>query len=1557
MPQDSRAIFTYARGDGRIPPHLDSLRRKTMNLHAKKTCLPYVLIIVILLLGEWFGIAAPPVKANGIVIDGVKEAAWGDALASDPAGDMSEPNLDLQDLYVLEDADNYYIGFDATASNWGMTYGIYIDSDQVDGSGATSDPWGRAVSAVSAHLPEHTLYVWHEDWDALQDVQLNQWDGSGWSYDSLISQGGEQGYGPGDDWIEYRVPKLALGSPSCIALEVFTTGGSGHAQDSVPGDPNVAYPDPDWGGDVTTLSAFVLFPPPAWYVRGDFNGWGLSDPLYDDGAHGDVAAGDGIYTALVSISVAGRYEFKVASGDWSVSYPPSGNSWLDTTAADEVVTITLDTNTYGDGWEPATNVIGVSTEPGTWTAVGDWQGWNPANPATAMTPLGGGGQYQLTYAVASPGTYQFKAVKTATWDAVGLDGRSVNANTVTFETTVADQNVTFSADALAGRVRVEVEPVPPTPGPDDDIWWGGLGHNSRDSLYRVPWGAVTTGTPVTLRLRTFHDDVTDVTLRVWTTEAGAQTLYPMELVATTDDPPYGYDYWQASIPPQADPTILYYRFIIRDGSDEDFYEDDGLFDGGWGTAYDDSPDYSFQIDVYQPDFETPDWMKDAVVYQIFPDRFYNGAPKKDPEPTDPTVYGNPVLKKAWDDLPEGYCRTYESVPCAEEPLGRDFFGGDLKGVLEKLDYLHSLGVTAIYFNPIFKAPSNHLYDTTNYFRVDPYFGSAGTGRKLRNKAQELGIRIILDGVFNHTSSDSWYFDRYSRYDTLGAYESQDSPYYDWYTFYDWPDDYNSWWGFDTLPVLTEIQEVRDFIYGDSRSVARWWIKLGASGWRLDVAPDKSHEWWQEFRPRVKSVNPDAVILGEIWDDASPWILGNEFDSTMNYRFRRALIGFVNGDTNDPNQGFIRGLNPDQFNSILLSIKEDYPPPAFEAAMNLVGTHDTQRILWVLTPGARNRDEKEFNSANLAEGKAKLQLLAIIQMTLPGAPTIYYGDEVGLTGDTDPDDRRPFPWGNEDMVLLDHYTALIHLRHEHSFLRTGSLDHLYTHNDDGTYAYGRKDTSGAAVVALNQDTAAHDLAIDLSGYVPEGTVLTDALNGGTHTVTDGQITVGVGGRWGAILLTPPGTDLTPPDAPTGLTAMAGDGYVELAWNAVPGAAGYHVYRSPVTGGGYTLLNDIPVVDTAYPDDMVVNGRLYYYVVTAVDAAGNESGYSNEVEALPHLIIGWANLQWPPNIVHTISALAPTENIYGQVWIDGYTSLPGPPEGLMAEVGYGPDGSDPDGNPDWIWAHAEFNVDAGNNDEFRGQLVPEAVGVYDYAYRYTTTAGRMWVYADLDGIGNGYDPAQAGDLTVNPSADTTPPSAPANLHVTEASPSFIALAWDAVPDADLYRYEVYRGDAIGGPYVKMANVMAPATEYTDWNVASGSTYYYVVLATDTSFNTSGDSNEVEGTAQARPVQVTFNATLPDTTPDGDDIYIGGDFNGWDPAGTLMARTDLFATVPLTFYEGDTLEYKYTRGSWTYVEKDAACGEVSNRIATIVYGTDGTMTLEDTVLNWRNTGLCGD
>jgi hypothetical protein len=372
-----------------------------------------------------------------------------------------------------------------------------------------------------------------------------------------------------------------------------------------------------------------------------------------------------------------------------------------------------------------------------------------------------------------------------------------------------------------------------------------------------------------------------------------------------------------------------------------------------------------------------------------------------------------------------------------------------------------------------------------------------------------------------------------------------------------------------------------------------------------------------------------------------------------------------------------------------------------------------------------------------------------------------------------------------------------------------------------------------------------------------------------------------------------------------------------------------------------------------------------VVTALDSVGNESAYSQQVTALPHLTIGWANLQWPPSMTHTINTTDRTDNAYGQVWIDGVTNQSGVTPNLLAQLGYGPDGSNPDGNTAWNWVDASFNTDAGNNDEFVASLLPEAVGEFDYAYRYSTSNGRDWVYADGDGIGNGYSPAQAGALTVTSSGDTTTPAVPVGLTVVSATPGGVELQWDAVAgDASLYGYEVYRSSSAGGPYTMIARVTSAS--YKDINVSDGATYYYVVRSLDTSFNHSGYSAEVSALVQLRTVTVTFNVTVPAST-DGTNrsVYIAGSLNRldgglpeWNPGGVVLTRVDATHwTITLTGKEATQIDYKYALGSWDYVEKGASCDEIGNRLLTLSYGTTGTQTVNDTVLNWRNISPCGN
>jgi glycosidase len=1115
---------------------------------------------------------------------------------------------------------------------------------------------------------------------------------------------------------------------------------------------------------------------------------------------------------------------------------------------------------------------------------------------------------------------------------------------------------------------------------------------------------VPAGTPVKLRLRTFHNDVTAVKLRLFDVEANAQQLLPMSIAAEDVDCYQAdlgdatCDFWQVTLPNGA-PDNLWYRFVVTDGSDTDYYADDtAALDGGLGSVSDDVVDWSYALTVYKPGFTAPAWARDAVIYQVFPDRFQNGRKNNDPKTGD-VRYDDPVLKLPWGTLPEGYCRNYEATSCPwrfdttppdwspsrEAPRGRDYMGGDLRGVDQQLDYLKALGVTAIYLNPIFDSGSNHGYDTQDYTRIDRYFGTLNDWQNLVKHANNRGIRVIVDGVFNHMSSDSPFFDRYHHYPALGACESLSSPWRDWFQFTTsnipcGTGDYTGWFGFDTIPVLQKSNPaVQSYFLTAQDAIAKLWLKRGAAGWRLDVSGDPSFPdgYWETFRSVVKGAKPDALTISETWQKDTAllrMLRGDRLDTTMNYRLRDAVIGLLTPHASFDSKGFPDSghpLQPSEVAARLASIREDYPDAAYYSLMNLLDSHDTERLLWALTPGADNRAARELNAANLADGKKRMRLASLLQFTVAGAPTIFYGDEVGLTGDDDPDNRRTMLWAGTstlDPALRAHYQALAALRRTTPALRDGDIRFLLADDAAGAIAYGREAGDQAAVVALNRSGAQQEIEIPVSGFLPDGTSLAAALTVGTAaggtSVSAGKLTVTLGPRSGVVLVTQ-GADLTPPAAPTGLAASEGSGSVSLSWNAVSGAAGYAVYRSPLSGGGYLKVSGPSLTGTSFTDTGVQNGHRYYYVVRALDGPGNESASSNEVSALPHLQIGWSNLQWPPMLSHTISVTNRTANVYGQVWIDGVTSQPGPTPGLLAELGFGPDGSDPAGNAAWTWVEASFNVDAGNNDEFFASLLPDAVGTYDYAYRYSTTGGQDWVYADLDGSPNGYSPAQAGALTVVSSGDTSPPAVPTGLHVVSASPDGIALAWDAVAgDPTLYGYEVRRSSTAGGPYAIQA--LTTASEYTDTDVEQGATYYYVVRSVDLSFNRSGDSAEVQAKAELRTVTLAFTVTVPATTDaTGRSVYIAGTLDRldgglpqWDPGGVVLTRVDATHwAITLTGKEGTQIEYKYTLGSWDYVEKGAACEELANRQLTLTYGTTGTQAVNDTVANWRNVAPCGN
>lgn len=624
-----------------------------------------------------------------------------------------------------------------------------------------------------------------------------------------------------------------------------------------------------------------------------------------------------------------------------------------------------------------------------------------------------------------------------------------------------------------------------------------LFHDTRSSAYRSPFGAAPAGSSVTLRLRTGRQAGLAVTLVVQEADADGHMLGTQRLKMRAAAAPRGTstELWQTSFTPRSI-GMDGYAFRVQDRSAVAWYSSGAAQEGGVGQAYRGkrTPTFLFQMTVYDPQFHAPSWASDASIYQIFPDRFFNGDPSNDGKVMDPQ-YDNqhPVIHTNWSDAPLG---------------GSDFFGGDLQGIIDKLPYLKGLGVNTLYLNPIFEAPSNHKYDTSDYYIIDPHFGTMKTLQDLLAGAHADGIRVLLDGVFNHTGSDSIYFNRYGHFPDTGAYQSQSSPYFSWYTFLSWPTSYISFSSgsssFDTLPQLNENDAVKDFIFRKPDSVAQHRLGQGTDGWRLDALQLKSHTWWQQFRAAVKAKYPEDILIGEDTAgaiNATPYLLGNEVDGVMNYRFRSAILRFFahgNGaDVNVPSTstGFMNEL---------MSIVEDYPLPALYSSMNLVDSHDTERILY-----------------DLGGNKTELKEVATVQMTWLGAPTIYYGDEAGLTGAGDPDDRRTFPWDNQDADLQAYYRKVIGIRAGNPALRDGRVSTLAEDNRNRVVAFLRQDARQRVAVVINDGGSARKVTLKIAG-LPTGTTLTDQLTNKTYSVKAGAVTLVVNPHGASILAQAPTT---------------------------------------------------------------------------------------------------------------------------------------------------------------------------------------------------------------------------------------------------------------------------------------------------------------------------------------------------------------------------------------------------------------------------------------------------
>lgn len=495
--------------------------------------------------------------------------------------------------------------------------------------------------------------------------------------------------------------------------------------------------------------------------------------------------------------------------------------------------------------------------------------------------------------------------------------------------------------------------------------------------------------------------------------------------------------------------IYYYRFEMRNRDGVWYY---GRGENGESVCGENLPEW--QLTVYKSTYKTPDFAKGNIIYHIFVDRF-NRA--------------DGVKTKRKYRLHESFSESPEVVSADGKYYADDFFGGNFNGIREKLDYLEELGVGIIYLSPIFKAYSNHRYDTGDYLKVDELLGTEDDFKRLLDAAHEKGMKIILDGVFNHSGADSLYFNKFGTYDSLGAYQSKSSPYYDWYYFKKFPDEYACWWGCDNVPDLNKSnKDYRALVFGKNGVVEKW-QKLGADGWRLDVVDELPIDFVNLLIKKIKSVNKDALVIGEVWEDAStkvsygelrPYLLGDQLDGTMNYPFMNAIIAYVR----DGDEKF--------FKDTVQSILENYPKETVYCLMNSLGTHDTVRIINALSDVRAHGWSKthklgyKLPDSEYEKAKKKLYLASVLQFTLPGIPSIFYGDEAGLQGFDDPINRRPYPWGSEDKEILMHYKKLGRIRRENRAVFSGGFN---MRDENGLVAYERAGGDDEILIAVNAGT--------------------------------------------------------------------------------------------------------------------------------------------------------------------------------------------------------------------------------------------------------------------------------------------------------------------------------------------------------------------------------------------------------------------------------------------------------------------------------------------------------
>ena len=1132
-----------------------------------------------------------------------------------------------------------------------------------------------------------------------------------------------------------------------------------------------------------------------------------------------------------------------------------------------------------------------------------------------------------------------------------------------------------------------------------------LYHNTWESLYKYPFGAVEEGTDVTVRMHAQKGDLQYARVLVRNTNTNRSDLYNMEKVSTITVDEEEVDIWEATFTPD-EIGVYGYKFIAGDGDTAKYYVEDG-YEGKTGTVGDKNGLF-FQLTVYDKDYQTPDWMKEAVVYQIFPDRFNNGNTSNDDAKTNARGEEPIEVPESWNSLPdnprlgEKNMSDIDGGYSGDGIWSNDFFGGDIKGIQEKLDYLQGLGVNTLYLNPISMAASNHKYDATDYKSLDPMFGTEEEFKSFTKELKSRGMHLIVDGVFNHVGDDSIYFDRYSKYDTVGAYEYWEYVYdkmnneglteetamtkaddyfvksgqvfseEKWHLWFNIKNskvdvgttneryDYQGWWGYDSLPEFKSLtkdeaielglasasdefvnkssewnnKELVDYIYKDEDSVAKQWIDWGADGWRLDVANEVDTVFWNDFREVMKEHNEDTLILGEIWDDASKYFVGDQYDSVMNYRIRAALIDYL------------KNGNATRLNDTLMAVYEDYPEEAFYALMNLMGSHDVARAIYVLGGGVDSEERAEFSDYDKALGKQRLKLAALFEFGYAGAPTIYYGDEASVTGSKDPDCRRTYPWGNEDESLVSFYEAIGSVRENNKELFSyGDLTTLYT-GAEGVYVYGRSYEDEHAIVAINPTNTDAKVTIDLKEFTGNGTKFIDGLDSSYKvTVKDGKAEITIPSMTGRMMTSTNVIKL--PDSVNKVTGTEGNGEVTLKWDAVKDAKEYKIYYSSFKG---SLKTEVKTVEnTEATIDGLVNGNRLYFAVSVIDKEGNESVLTWSDELTPHSKITWfGNLSDVK--VDKVDISTPI-NVNAEVFIENISNEEGVSAGLVGRllVKY-------PGDKEFTVVKANYSGEAGNNDMFTASFIANKSGKYEYKYEFTTKG----TYGFNDENSVSYTEVKVFELS---SVEDGIPAEAIELKTPEEQSGEVNLNWSVVGTNNITLYEIVRNGVV------VARIQdGSMVSYKDTDVRNKTEYKYEVIAYTNGGN-SVKSNEVTVTPDLVMVEVTFKLHAPSYTPLDATITMPGVMNGWDVNSWEMSRNGAVTadwTYTISVLEGETIEYKYVKGGeWNqealmnYSNPKAAnqskygctTGEGGNEKITVVNQGDGKMLVENEVVRWKD------